>query len=58
MDTRHYDDYPHPRSPFSPWLLVALTGIVLTAVTISSTFTADSRDFIARHQAVHAQQAL
>jgi hypothetical protein len=58
MHTQHYDEYPRPRSPFSPWLLVAVAGIVLGAATVSAAFGTDSGDFVPRQQAVHGQQAL
>ena len=58
MNTQHYDEYPRPRSPFSPWLLAAVAGIVLGAATVSAAFSTDSRDFALRQQAVHGQQAL
>jgi hypothetical protein len=58
MDTQRYDDYPHPRSPFSPWLLAAAAGIVLATATVSAAYGTDSHDFVARQAAVHGKQAL
>jgi hypothetical protein len=58
MNSHHYDEYPRPRSPFSPWLLAAVAGIVLGAATVSAALSTDSRDFAPRQQAVHGQQAL
>ena len=35
MENR-YDDYPHPRSPFAPWILAAFSAAIFSAVTLAS----------------------
>jgi hypothetical protein len=58
MDSSRYEHYPRPRSPFTPWLLVAAAGLVIAAASIGTALTADSRDLVARQQAAHGEQAL
>jgi hypothetical protein len=58
MDPLHYDEYPRPHSPFSPWLLVALTAIVLVLAMVSSSYSPDSHEFVARQQTIHGSRAL
>jgi hypothetical protein len=58
MNSQHYDEYPRPRSPFSPWLLVALTAVVLVIAGVSENYTPDSHDFVARQQSMHGSRAL
>jgi hypothetical protein len=58
MDSSRYEEYPRPRSPFTPWLLVACAGIVIAVASVGTAFTTDSRDFIARQQAAHGEHAL
>ena len=35
MDSHHFDEYPDPRSPYAPWLLIAFTGIVFMMATLA-----------------------
>jgi hypothetical protein len=58
MDSPRYEEYPRPRSPFTPWLLVAFAGVVIAAASVATAVTTDSRDFVARQQAAHGNQAL
>jgi hypothetical protein len=58
MDLDRYEDYPRARGPFAPWLLATLIGVVLGVAAIAAALTTDTRDFAARHQGVHAGQAL
>lgn len=58
MDSPRYEEYPRPRSPFTPWLLVAFAGIVIAAASVGTAVTTDSRDLVARQQAAHVEHAL
>lgn len=58
MDLQQCNEGGRARGPISLWMLAALIGIVLGTAALAAAFTTDSRDFAARHQAVHGRHAL
>lgn len=58
MDFHQCNECGRPRGPVALWMLAALIGIVLGTAAIAAAFTTDTRDFAARHHAVHGKYAL
>ena len=58
MDFHRFDECERARGPIALWMLAVLIGVVLGTAALAAAFTTDSRDFAARHQAVHGRHAL
>lgn len=55
IDSPFYGDpemVRHARAPVPVWLLLALVGVVLGAVSLAAALATDTRDFATRHATV------